>query len=294
MKSINYILLSNELKKHECSLDGDYNLSNLFEFYADLELTTINDLLTKNVTKDFYNFIRSHEEYIKTNSKNPSRAIHSACIALTYNCLRPDSRTYEKELNRYKNFSKLVLSLTDNTQKILEVGAGKIPYSSIFTAMNGRQIDAMDMIALPNAIMKNFNVGRKKEFFDNNTDISKYDIVVGSMPCSAIESIVKLCANQDKSYLISLCNCELPEKPKYMEDDEPYSWINVLENYDSNIQQEGNFVFNINNKSKQEVSDIIKSIYPENPVFDASNTVIKLTDNYLIDNNIEVKELSKE
>ena len=291
MKSINYLLLRNELKKHKCSIKGEYNLENLFEAYAELEINSINDFLNKDINSEFYNFVRSNESLIEVNTDTPSRSLHTACLEITYYCLRPTHISYEKSLKHLQNFSKLITALTSEDQNILDVGSGRVPYSAIFTANNNRQVDAMDRIVLPDSLMEQFNVGKIKQYFDESTDISNYDLVAGSMPCSAIEPIVKKCTNDNKSYIIELCNCELPDRPKDIPEDTPYSWVTVLQDYDANIHSTGNFVYNIVGKSPKEVDSIIDSIYPSEVSFDCSDTMIRFKPD--IDTNNTCKEMEK-
>ena len=63
---------------------------------------------------------------------------------------------------------------------------------------------------LPNKTLENLNVTGIQEYLNKSHDISKHNLVVGRVPCTAIDTIVYLCQKYNKSYFIETCSCDLP------------------------------------------------------------------------------------
>ena len=96
--------------------------------------------------------------------------------------------------------------------RILDVGIGQIPYSSILLAHdNMGEIDTMDKFTISNKSISNLNCNPHDEYFGSKTSVHDYDLVVANRACSAIEHIVANCVAQKRPYLIKLCACNAPD-----------------------------------------------------------------------------------
>ena len=108
--------------------------------------------------------------------------------------------------------------------------------------------------------LQNMNVIGLKEYFNNQTDISQYDFIVGRFPCDAIEAIVEICSRSKKPYLIKLCECNL--KPEFMSKKESSGWENVLPKIDPNVRFYSDFAYNLSDIPNH-VLDALKTFIPK-------------------------------
>lgn len=119
------------------------------------------------------------------------------------------------DINPYRGFQKF-LDKTFNikhTKSILEVGSGSIPIlSHLIENKYKTKVDIQDPITL----FANYNKGNIfKEEFDENTDISNYDLIIGYNPCEASEAIIRNAIKSKKNFSIALCSCcHLPHNYK--------------------------------------------------------------------------------
>lgn len=143
-----------------------------------------------------------------------------------------------------QNFATMVSEFITNKQnnRILDVGAGEIPHSSIQLARTFDHVYSMDHLLLAEPCLKSLNVVAKPMYFGSHTNITNYDYVVGQCPCTAIEYIVQKCAKQNKGYFIQLCNCNLPATAE--------SWEDVLPEYDSKIKFHLDYAYNLDSSSE--------------------------------------------
>ena len=197
---------------------------------------------------------------------------------------------FHESLNntRAEGFVNVVCDLAPSKNiHLLDVGSGQVPYSSILFGQKFREVSSMDneFVMSPMSLRK-MNVYAHEEYFKTTTPIEQYNMIVGRSPCSAIDSIVYLCAKYKKPYYLVLCDCSIPTKefftkkynidPKSISDVEPETsladyldylkrykgtelpWQSLLPAIDSNIKFYGNVAYNID-ASEQEVADIINT-----------------------------------
>ena len=120
------------------------------------------------------------------------------------------------ESNKIKNhaFVDIVKLCTKSGKRVLDVGAGGIPYSSILLAQKGYIAHSMDRILLSDKTMTNYGVIPHNEQFMQGTDISEFDIVVGRRPCDAIKAIAVNCSKRYKPFIMELCYCSFHKETK--------------------------------------------------------------------------------
>ena len=103
------------------------------------------------------------------------------------------------ELDLYEEFANLVSKKVSlRGLRILDVGAGRHIRSSIELKKKGAKVDAMD-----NEARSRNGIRAIKEKFQKETDVSKYDVIVGlQLPKQCIEDIVKSAASANKKYIL--------------------------------------------------------------------------------------------
>lgn len=111
-----------------------------------------------------------------------------------------------EKINPYLGFINILkkhFNLKEN--KILEVGAGAIPILAFYIYDKYKNIVN---IQDPNVIFSNLIKGNiYKDKFELETDISKYDLIIGFNPCGATENIIKNAIKNHKNFAIALCGC---------------------------------------------------------------------------------------
>ena len=115
-------------------------------------------------------------------------------------------------LKNIEKFVNMALGVTSGGM-LLDVGSGTImPDSSLVFAKNLGEVYSMDKFYLDDLNrFEKLGVHLLNEYFDNNTDISRFDRIVTKAGCTAIKPIVEQCANQDsKEYFIEMCDCCSP------------------------------------------------------------------------------------
>lgn len=131
----------------------------------------------------------------------------------------------EENINPYLGFLNHLESFFDiKKKKILEVGSGSIPVlSHLIENKYNITIDIQD----PVSILANHNHGNIfKEKFDENTNISNYDLIIGYNPCEASESIIKNAIKNKKDFCIALCGC--CHLPKFYKEKNSNKWHKYL------------------------------------------------------------------
>lgn len=231
---------------------SDYTLYSLFQEYEKNALISIDGL--QKATKDFINFLTKHKYKILKDLPNSkfcqfNEEFDKILIAFKY-------FSTPKNVDSIYTFVKLAESLYDNKQsKILDVGSGGIPLSSFLFTTSFEDVYSMDKFLLSNDFLKAQNITPINDYFDSTTNVTNYDYVVGQCPCSAIPYIIQNCAKENKPYFIELCNCSL-KNIELKDGSHPFSWQEVVYDYDSNITYLEPFVFNIDATQSQIIKNI--------------------------------------
>ena len=155
------------------------------------------------------------------------------------------------------NFSEEVEAIVGYNKdvRILEVGSGRIPYSSMLLGVDGYNVSSMDDMYLSDQCLANFNVKSYRQMFNlKNSKVEDFDIVVARRACSAIKSIVSSCTEKQKPYFLKLCPCDLTTKN--IED-----WKPILRAIDSKIQFKKSYAYDLEHASfehPETIDDIIE------------------------------------
>ncbi len=261
MKKINEEFLKEYMSSHIMGSNQDYTLIDFYRMYAAFSVFSLEDLL--NSPQNYYNFLMDNIHLIKTHNKSDITTIKRLIDVALQNI---EIRVKKAVPKPQEDFANIVseLSPNKNASHILDVGAGMVPYSSILMSRQFEQTSTMDKaLFLNDETLKNLDVNPIKEYFDEHTDISKYDIVVGKAPCSAIEHIVRACAIQGKPYFIELCDCALPARRPYVADWS--GWQDILPEIDEYVKFYTNhttFAFNLGDVSVEQAQRVIDKHIP--------------------------------
>ncbi len=242
------------------SLNNDYTLIDLFyKVYAEREFSSVDELLEG--IDEFFDFMINHNHVLKYNCEqiNPSRLLtiienSRANIKMQFSGKMFDSQ---------QRFAEAITNIFDKPSEIslLDVGAGHTPVSSLFFAKKFKKVTAMDShFYLSLQALKNMNVVGLNEYFNENTLLTDYDIIVGRAPCGAIEPIVKTCAQAQKPYIILLCDCAIPAPLKT--DSNSMGWENILPKIDQNVRFYGQFAYNID-EIPDRIFESLKNLVPK-------------------------------
>ncbi|MBQ4542358.1 MAG: hypothetical protein IJA23_05885 [Clostridia bacterium] len=245
-------LIREFMSTHIFGTNGDYNFEELYNLFATLEVKDVVSLL--NSPDDFQDFVIENINLIKSNQP-----------ILQYTLLVSLERFKSKLVKKLEYafstsnamFAKTVNDLAPSREsKILDVGSGEIPSSSILLGGLKHKVTTMDsLIIMPKDVLSNLHVTLDKRFFGKNSPVKDFDFVVGKYPCNAIIPIVEECSAANKPYLIKLCNHNIPGF-KFDTLDWREGWKRILPDIDSYIKFYDEYAFNID-LSEESVKKII-------------------------------------
>lgn len=249
MKKETEIILFNELKSHSYGSTGEYDVDKLFKIYTETEIEKLSDLFDESKQKDFKNFILENISLMRGLEKDENGIVLENEVrfvrSLAHKKIQPLSLLtigmLKKNREQQEEFAKLVEHIVGKQKtKILDVGSGQVPYSSILLAKdNVGDINSMDRFGISNTSIEKMKVTPHDEFFTEKTPVETYEFVVANRACSAIPHIVATCAKYKKPYFIKLCPCE---SPNHQID----GWKDFLSTLDENISfNDKDFAYNL-------------------------------------------------
>lgn len=245
-------LIREFMATHNFGTNADYNFEELYNLFATLEVKDVVSLL--NSPDDFQDFVIENINLIKSNQPILQ---YTLLVSLE----RFKSRLVKKLEYAFSTsnamFAKTVNDLAPSKEsKILDVGSGEIPSSSILLGGLKHKVTTMDsLIIMPKDVLSNLHVTLDKRFFGKNSPVKDFDFVVGKYPCNAIIPIVEECSAANKPYLIKLCNHNIPGF-KFDTLDWREGWKRILPDIDSYIKFYDEYAFNID-LSEESVKKII-------------------------------------
>ena len=126
-----------------------------------------------------------------------------------------------QERDLYSQFTKYISDNYGLNKNIIEVGGGLFPtlahhISKSQVKLNGGSITVYDKMLITEDMQ---GIKLYKQEFTLNTDISKYDLIMGMMPCDAPELIIKSAGKYDKEFVIAMCGCVHLNYPDYCYND---------------------------------------------------------------------------
>ena len=262
MKEISKSLLDGTIKLNIPLCRDD--VIELYTLYSGLEIDAYEKII--NSSNEFFDYLESVHEF--RSNRQFQNAVKSAENFLSNKLMKFSYHTFEKK------FAEAVLEISPTKPErahILDVGSGRVPYSSLAIATETKKVSSMDkefIFAIES--LKAMNVDALDMYFDATTPVDDYDFVVGKCPCSAIPHIVAQCVKANKPYFMELCNCALPNRKFYIRNndfEESYSWKNVLPDIDPNVKFFDEYAFNLDaspEQIKKIVDDINNSVIQSN------------------------------
>lgn len=256
-------ILLDELDRHDYGGIYTYRVDDLFKIYNNCEIRKFEDIFRYPI--DFYNFVklninkfRGAETYkdgeMSSEDEKFIKATARQCILnfrLLTDSFFANHRKYQED------FVKMVEEIIGNTKpRLLDVGSGKIPYSSLLLARNTPIVASMDKFLFSDETLRKLNVIPYNRYFEQYENLSYYDFIVGKKPCSAIDKIVINCTREKKPYFIQLCDCEAPTG-------ELDSWREFLSHIDKKIKftKKNNFAYNLDTPQTDLDSETLSILY---------------------------------
>ena len=110
------------------------------------------------------------------------------------------------EKSGYNAFINILDKEFDINQNIIEIGGGMIPTLAHKISLKQQK----GSITIYDPRLSNYYKATKKfilkkEKFNKNTDITSSNILIGFMPCEATQTIIEKAINNNKDFLIALC-----------------------------------------------------------------------------------------
>ena len=121
--------------------------------------------------------------------------------------------------NLYLGFIDIIKDIFNIDSNIVEVGGGVIPSLGKNITLNQKSgtVTVYDPRLINN--VDNDKLILKREYFNDKTDISKCDLVIGLMPCQATEVLIRQAGKYNKDFLIGLCEGGHNAFDDYFDDD---------------------------------------------------------------------------
>ncbi len=252
---------------------NDYDLVSFFKMFSAFEVHSLKDL--QDAPHKYAEFLYKNINLINATSQKDQLP---RLIEITRDKLI--KRITAATIKPQRDYVEIVSELTPNRSNshILDVGAGQIPYSAMLFGEKFKHASTMDKeFFLPNETLENMNVTPYDMYFDANTPVDNFDIVVGKAPCTAIEHIVRNCVASGKPYFIELCDCAIPNKTPYFVGWN--GWQDVLPDIDEYIKfftAHTTFAFNLGDATAEQVGKVITKHIPPRK-FPTSISVTKIS-----------------
>ena len=256
MDKISEEFLKEYIHSHILGSSNDYDFMSLFKMFAAFEVHSFRDL--ENAPNKYAEFLNNNIKLIKHSPEIMSYRIPTMIENARQKLISKINSSTSQAQDDYVN---IVTELAPNKKNshILDVGAGEIPYTAIMFGERFQHASTMDRgFFLNNDTLHNLNVTGIPRFFDANTNVDNFDIVVGKAPCTAIEHIVRNCAMAGKPYFIELCDCALPNKHLHIAD--WYGWKDILPGIDQYVKfytAHANYAFNLGDVTVEQAKKVI-------------------------------------
>ena len=243
------------------SYDGFY-IKDLYRLFMDYYVTDIDSFLDS--PDKFLEFCMQNISLFR----NTERHLSQERIAQLISSYARDLHQYisRERLNKHISYVNIVKELSPfgSKTKLLDVGPGRIPYSSMLLAKDFEKIKSMDSVYYPSITTLNkLGIDATFGYFSKDTNLNNIDLVVGQAPCTAFQAIAENCAKTQTPYFIEACGCCVPELKNPRADYECFGWEEILPAIDSKISFHKAFMFNLNLPANEVKSIINKHILPK-------------------------------
>lgn len=252
----------NDLKQfiatHDFNSKHGYYIKDIFQMFMDVKVNNLQSFLS--APDDFCDFCSRN---IKLFNNKETNILAEKIVHLIY--------SYAEELKRFistdvmennRSYVNIVKSIVPfRSAKVLDVGAGRVPFSTIMLAEFFDKVKSLDVMYYPSvSTLQKLGVEALVGKFTFNSRVEDVDFVVGKTPCSAIAPIAKVCGEQGVPYLIETCECDVPAEA-FDENKPCFGWEEVLPKYDNNVKFFKGFAFNLNLSEDEVCSKINTNLY---------------------------------
>ena len=234
------IMLLRQFVKSKPYSYTNFNLDHVFKEYSSMAISSLQDF--SKVSEEFSSVLKCLEDCFVFNSEEDKLDLKMEIGRYPLFLKNSFQPKYALTDDKYTLTIKELAPSKDQT-KILEVGSGQVPHSSIVLAKDCKQVSSLDKFLLSESCLKKLGINAIDGTFDKNTQVEDYDFVVGQRPCSAIENMVINASQQNMPYFIELCNCALTDIAK--REGKYRNWQQILPEYDSQVKFVENYAFNV-------------------------------------------------
>ena len=168
----------------------------------------------------------------------------------------PDINSLPVDIRKLKLASFININFPDKTTKIIDVACGFCPhFLEILYEIGYKNVVGMDPITKKNDFAKQIPLDGSS--FNENTNISMYDLLISVHGCGLAELMIKRCINENKSFVIVPCDCV---RPYYIDElfllsdkrwDSKTEWLNHLKNLSNSIKHIPDFYSNHSEEEKR-------------------------------------------
>lgn len=149
--------------------------------------------------------------------------------------------------------TKLLSTFMPKSTRVLDVGAGEYPMSTVFLGTNfDTKVIGMekDECFFSNDTLERFNAEVRHQTFTPYTNVDDFDLLTGFAPCDATQALVQNAVMHNKPYFIRFCECNDIEE-----------WKELLLPIDNNIKFCNDYAYNMDVSPAQMNREIEKNIY---------------------------------
>ncbi len=255
------IFLKNFIKTHNINSCNGFYIKDLYRLFMDHYVFNIDSFLDS--PDKFLEFCKQNIALFRNTENHLPQERIEKLISSYIN----DIHQYicNEKLNKHISYVNIVKEISPfgSKTKLLDVGPGRIPYSSMLLAKDFEKIKSMDSVYYPSITTLNkLGIDATLGYFSKDTDLENIDLVVGQAPCTAIKAIAESCSRTKTPYFIETCGCCVPKIKNPRADYECFGWEEFLPAIDPNINFHQSFMFNLNLPADEIKSIINKHIPP--------------------------------
>lgn len=228
-----------------------FNLDHVFKEYSSMAISSMQDF--SKVSQEFSTILKCLEDCFVFNSEADKLDLEMEAAKYPLYLKNMFEPKFALKDDKY-TFTIKELAPSKEQTRVLEVGSGQVPHSSLVLAQDIKHVSSLDKFLLSESCLKKLGVHAIEGTFDKDTEVQDYDFVIGQRPCSAIESMVINASKENKPYFIELCNCSLNEIAK--RDGVYRNWQQILPEYDSQVKFVENYAFNVD-ATESQISNLL-------------------------------------
>lgn len=251
------IMLIRQFAKSQPYNREQFNINNIFKFYSSFAIKSLEDF--SKISKEFGQVLDSLQDCMVFENKYDKEDFERDARRFPFLLKKEFEPTSALIDDEYTLAVKELAPCKEQT-KLLEVGSGQVPHSSIIFSKSMDNVSSLDNFLLSQTALSNIGITGIDGRFDSKTQVSQYDFVVGQRPCSAIENMVINASRENKPYFIELCSCNLDSIAR--RDGIYRNWQQILPEYDSHVKFVGEYAFNVD-ATEQQVSNLLYQIRSE-------------------------------